>query len=401
MKAVVYEKPMDVQVQDVPRPKIEHPQDVILRITSSAICGSDLHMYDGHSAMESGRVLGHECMGVVVEVGSAVRETKVGDRVVVPFNIACGVCMNCVRGYTNACLTLNPQKAGAGYGYVGLGSYSGGQAEYVKVPYGDWACLKLPGTPGDEFENDFVLLADIFPTSYYSTDMAKVSVGKSVAIFGAGPVGLLAAYSCKLKGAADIYVVDKAPKRLKMAESIGAIPINFLDGDPVEQIMAYRKSNKLLNASLRPGEEKMLGVDCGIDAVGFQAYDRANPDQFKPNQVLMDLARIINPTGALGIIGVYLEQDPAGKTPDEKIGNLVMPIGQMWAKGITLATGQTPVKLYHMFLRDLIIAGKAKPSFIVTNNIAIDDAPSTYREFDKRESLVKAVIKFPGAAEAA
>ena len=392
---------MEVKVQEVPKPKIEHPLDVILKITSSAICGSDLHMYDGHSSMQSGRVLGHEPMGVVAEVGSAVRETKVGDRVVVPFNIACGVCMNCVRGYTNACLTLNPEKAGAGYGYVGLGKYSGGQAEYVRVPNGDWACLKLPGTPGDEFEDDFVLLADIFPTSYYSTDMAKVSVGKSVAIFGAGPVGLLAAYSCKLKGAADIYVVDKAPKRLELAESIGAIPINFLDGDPVEQIMAHRKANKLLNASLRPGENKMLGVDCGIDAVGFQAYDREHPDQFKPNQVLMDLARIINPTGSLGIIGVYLEQDPAGKTADEKQGNLVMPIGQMWGKGISFFTGQTPVKLYHAYLRDLIIAGKAKPSFIVTNQIRIDEAPQTYREFDKRESLVKAVIKFPGAAEAA
>lgn len=401
MKAVVYEKPMEVKVQEVPKPKIEHPLDVILRITSSAICGSDLHMYDGHSSMQPGRVLGHEPMGVVTEVGSAVRETKVGDRVVVPFNIACGVCMNCVRGYTNACLTLNPEKAGAGYGYVGLGKYSGGQAEYVRVPNGDWACLKLPGTPGDEFEDDFVLLADIFPTSYYSTDMAKVGVGKSVAIFGAGPVGLLAAYSCKLKGAADIYVVDKAPKRLQLAESIGAIPINFLDGDPVEQIMAYRKSNALLNASLRPGENKMLGVDCGIDAVGFQAYDRDNPGQFKPNQVLMDLARIINPTGSLGIIGVYLEQDPAGRTTDEKQGNLVVPIGQLWSKGISFFTGQTPVKLYHAYLRDLIIAGKAKPSFIVTNQIKIDEAPQTYREFDKRESLVKAVIKFPGAAEAA
>ncbi len=401
MKAVVYEKPMEVKVEDVPRPKIEHPRDVILRITSSAICGSDLHMYDGHSTMQPGRVLGHEPMGVVAEVGAAVTEIKKGDRVVVPFNIACGVCMNCVRGYTNACLTLNPQRAGAGYGYVGLGKYHGGQAEYVRVPNGDWACLKLPGKPGDEFENDFVLLADIFPTAYYSTDMARVTTGKSVAIFGAGPVGLLAALSCKIKGASEVYVVDKSEKRLKLAESAGAIPINFLDGDPVDQIFAHRKSNRLLRDSLRPGEEKMLGVDCGIDAVGFQAYDRDHPDQFKANQVLLDLARIINPTGALGIIGVYLEQDPAGKTADEKQGNLVMPIGQMWSKGITFATGQTPVKLYHAYLRDLIISGKAKPSFIVTDQIGIDEAPATYREFDKRDQVVKAVIKFPGAAEAA
>ncbi len=388
-------------MQEVPKPKIEHPRDVILRITTSAICGSDLHMYDGHSAMQPGRILGHESMGVVEEAGDAVTGIKKGDRVVVPFNIACGVCMNCVRGHTNACLTLNPHGAGAGYGYVGLGKYGGGQAEYVRVPNGDWACLKLPGKPGDKFENDFVLLADIFPTAYYATDMAKVSAGKSVAIFGAGPVGLLSALSCKLKGASDVYVVDKSEKRLGLAESMGATPINFLNGDPVDQIFAHRKANGSLTDSLRPGEEKMLGVDCGIDAVGYQAFDREHPDQFKANQVLLDLARIINPTGALGIIGVYLEQDPAGKNQDEQHGNLVMPIGKMWAKSISFETGQTPVKLYHAYLRDLIISGKAKPSFIVTDQIRIDDAPATYREFDKRDQVVKAVIKFPGAAEAA
>jgi glutathione-independent formaldehyde dehydrogenase len=199
MKAVVYENPMQVAVMDVPKPKIQNPRDAIVRLTSSAICGSDLHMYEGHTAMKPGRVVGHEPMGVVEEVGDAVVELKPGDRVVMPFNIACGVCMNCVRGFTNACLTLNREKAGAGYGYVGLGPYQGAQAEYVLVPFADWACLKLPGTPGDQFEDDFVLLADIFPTSYYSTEMANVSAGKSVAVFGAGPVGLLAAYSALLK----------------------------------------------------------------------------------------------------------------------------------------------------------------------------------------------------------
>jgi glutathione-independent formaldehyde dehydrogenase len=395
MKAVVYENPMQVAVMDVPRPGIQSPRDAIVRLTSSAICGSDLHMYEGHTAMKPGRVVGHEPMGVVEEVGDAVVELKPGDRVVMPFNIACGVCMNCVRGFTNACLTLNRERAGAGYGYVGLGPYQGAQAEYVLVPFADWACLKLPGTPGDEFEDDFVLLADIFPTSYYSTEMANVSAGKSVAVFGAGPVGLLAAYSALLKGAADVYVVDKDKKRLDLAKSIGAIPINFLDGDPVEQIKTLRINNKMLMDSFRPGEEKMTGVDCGIDAVGYQAYDRSDPSKYKANQVLLDLARLINPTGSLGIIGVYLEQDPRASNEMEKAGYLTMPWGTLWSKGITLKTGQTPVKEFHIFLRNLIIAGRAKPSFIVTDRIPIDEAPQAYREFDKRDGLVKAVIKFP------
>lgn len=386
---------MQVAVTDVPRPKIEHSRDAIVRLTSSAICGSDLHMYEGHTAMKPGRIVGHEPMGIVEEVGDSVREVSPGDRVVMPFNIACGVCMNCVRGYTQACLTLNKERAGAGYGYVGLGGYSGAQAEYIRVPYADWACLKLPGTAGDNFEDDFVLLADIFPTAYYSTEMADVSAGKSVAIFGAGPVGLLAALSCKLKGAAEVYVVDKARKRLELAESVGAIPINFLDGDPVEQIKNHRIDNKLLMDSFRPGEEKMIGVDCGIDAVGYQAYDRSDPSKYKSNQVLLDLARVINPTGSLGIIGVYVEDDPRAPTEAEKAGYLMMPWGTLWAKGITLKNGQTPVKEFHIFLRNLIIAGKAKPSFIVTHRIRIDEAPAAYKEFDKREDLVKAVIKFP------
>lgn len=367
---------------------------MILRITSSAICGSDLHMYDGHSTMQSGRVLGHEPLGVVEKAGDAIKLLNVGDRVVVPFNIACGACINCARGYTNACLTFNPEGVGAGYGYVGLGPWGGGQAEYVKVPNGDWACLKLSGKPGDKFEDDFTMLADIFPTAYYATDMAKVSAGKSVAIFGAGPVGLLTAYSAKLKGASEIYVIDKSKRRLDMAKSIGAIAINFLDGDPVEQIIAHRKNNRMMTSSFRPGEEKMVGVDCAIDAVGMESYDRENPDRIKPNQVLMDLARVINPTGALGIIGAYFNNDPAAENEHERQGHLMVPWGEWWNKGVTIATGQTPVKLFHIFLRDLIIAGKANPGFIVTDHIRIDDAPAIYREFSKRDKVVKAVIRF-------
>lgn len=395
MEAVVYQGAGSVAVQDVPRPKIEHPTDIILRLTSSAICGSDLHMYDGHSDARPGLIFGHEPMGVVEEVGEAVRLVSPGDRVVVPFNIACGSCINCIRGFTNACLTMNPKDPGAGYGYVHLGEYRGAQAEFVRVPYGDWACLKLPGKPGDENEDHFLMLADIFPTAFYANELAQVSTGKTVAIFGAGPVGLLAAHSARLRGAAMIYVVDKDRKRLDMAKSLGAMPVNFLNGDPVVQIQEHLQATKSLTEAMRYGEDKLLrGVDCVIDAVGYQAYDRQNPDQFKPNQVLLDAARIANFGGALGIIGVYTRDDPMGKTEAEKHGMLTLPWGLMWEKGLQIGNGQTPVKRFHVFLRDLIISGKASPGVIVTDHIRIKDAPEAYKKFDKRDGLVKPVIRF-------
>ena len=399
MKAVVYKGPKKVEVEDVENPKISKPTDAIVRITSSAICGSDLHMYDGETTFESGRTLGHEPMGVVEEVGDAVQLVKPGDRVVMPFNIACGFCLNCIQGMTNACLTLNPDQPGSAYGYVNMGPYQGGQAEYVLVPFADWACLKLPGEPGDEFEDDFVLLADIFPTSYYSAELAHVSIGKAVAVFGAGPVGLLAAYSSVLKGASEVYVIDDSEERLKRAESIGAVPINTDDGDPAQQIMEMRQNNKNLMESLRPGEEKTLGVDSAIDAVGFQAYDRNNPNQEKRNQVLMDIANVINAGGHVGLIGVYPKENPAADNKDEKQGNIMFPLGKLWEKGITIGMGQTPVKQLHVFLRNLIFDGKAKPSFIVSDRISIEDAPQIYSQFDKRDTVVKPVIKFGAAAK--
>jgi glutathione-independent formaldehyde dehydrogenase len=298
---------------------------------------------------------------------------------------------------TNACLTMNPEQPGAAYGYVGMGPYAGAQAEYVRVPFGDWACLKLPGEPGDEFEDDFMMLADIFPTSYYSTELANVSVGKAVAVFGAGPVGLLAAYSSMLKGAAEVFVVDNSKERLRMAESIGAKPINFEEGDPAQQIIEMRQNNKNLTDSLRRGEENTLGVDCAIDAVGYQAYSRKDPSKEKRNQVLMDIANVINAGGHLGIIGAYAGQNPAAENEQEKQGNLMFPLGKLWEKGITIGMGQTPVKQSHVFLRNLIFDGKAKPSFIVSDRIHIEDAPKAYSGFDRRDDVVKPVIKFEGA----
>ncbi len=391
MKAIVYNNPFDVTVRDVDDPKIEKPTDVVVKITSTGICGSDLHMYDGHTSVKPGLVFGHEPMGVVDKVGDDVKLIKKGDRVVVPFNVACGSCYNCIRGMTSACLTMNPKQAGAAYGYVDMGPYKGGQAEYLKVPYADWACLKLPGEPGDEMEDDFLLLSDVFPTAYYSTEMAGVQSGSTVAIFGAGPVGLLAAYSSILKGASEVYIVDRVKQRLDLAKKIGAVPIDFTEGDPVEQIIQTRKSNKNIQESLRPGEEKLAGVMCGIDAVGYEAVDRENPDKFNPNQVISDLIRVVNPTGKLGIIGVYLAEDPTGET--SKTGELTLPFGMLWSKGLSVATGQAPVKTYHTYLRDLIMNGKAKPSFIVSNHFSLDQAPSAYKQFCDRTYVSKAIIR--------
>lgn len=396
MKAVVYQGPYKVAVQEVEKPRIQEPTDALLKVTSAAICGSDLHMYDGRTTVETGCIFGHEIMGVIEEVGDAVQQIKPGDRVVLPFNISCGRCFNCSRGMTSACLTANPENAGAAYGYAGMGPYQGGQAEYVRVPYADFDCLKVPGKPGDEFEDDFVLLADIFPTAYHATELAQVGLGSSVAIYGAGPVGLLSALSCQLKGASEIYVVDDIPERLEKVKEIGAIPINFDEGDPVEQIEERRKSDKRHTETLRPGEEKMKGVMCGIDAVGYQAHDESNPKRERPTQVLEDLVRLVNPAGAIGVIGVHMPQDPGGVTPGAKKGEYVLPWGELWEKGLQIGTGQCPVKKYNVLLRDLILAGKANPALIVSHDLPIDAAPEAYQKFDKRtDGFTKVVLK-PG-----
>jgi glutathione-independent formaldehyde dehydrogenase len=405
MKAVVYKSKDTVAVEEVPDPRIEAPDDAIIRITTAAICGSDLHMYEERSAAEPGTVFGHENMGVVEQVGPGVRSIRVGDRVVLPFNIACGFCFNCSRGFTNACLTANPEASTAGYGYAGMGPYRGGQAEFLRVPFADVNCLKLPGKEGDKMEDDFVLLADIFPTGWHAAVLAKVHEGDSVAVFGAGPVGLLSAYSALLMGAADVYVVDRAPERLRLAESIGAVAVDFTKGNAAEQIKDLRKSNKRRQSALRPNEEKMAGVMCGIDAVGYQAHSEKHPDQEDPMQTIRDLAEIVNPTGSIGIIGVYFDQDPGGVDRDAKKGKFVFPLGELWNKGISIGMGQAPVKQYNVFLRDMIIAGRAKPSFIVSHRLPLSKAPEAHSKFvlrgvDEGADVTKVVLK-PGLDRAA
>ncbi|MYR57822.1 alcohol dehydrogenase catalytic domain-containing protein [Streptomyces sp. SID625] len=384
MKAVVYEKPFDVAVRDVDDPRVQHPNDVIVRITSSAICGSDLHMYEGRTAAKAGIVFGHENLGVVEETGSGVTSLAEGDRVVMPFNVACGFCKNCLAGKTGFCLTVNPGFAGGAYGYVAMGPYTGGQAEHLRVPFADFNCLKLP--PGDEFETDFVLLADIFPTGYHGCELAQVTPGESVAVFGAGPVGLMAAYSALLRGASKVFTVDRVPERLAKAEEIGAVPIDFTRGDPAEQIKE------------QTGGE---GTDKGVDAVGYQAQSHKDVGHEEPAVVLNTLVETVRPTGMLGIPGLYVPSDPGGPDEHAKHGQLLVSIGKMFEKGQRMGTGQCNVKQYNRQLRDLIIAGRARPSFVVSHELPLDQAPQAYEKFDQRVEGYTKVVLHPGHALAA
>jgi glutathione-independent formaldehyde dehydrogenase len=376
MRAVVYKGPFQVAVENVDEPKIEHPNDVIVRLTSSAICGSDLHMYEGRTAAQPGIIFGHENMGTVQEMGPGVVSLHEGDRVVMPFNVACGFCKNCVAGYTGFCLTVNPGFAGGAYGYVAMGPYRGGQAEYLRVPFADFNCLKLP--PGQEHEDDFILLADIFPTGYHGCELAQVSPGESVAVYGAGPVGLMAAYSALLRGAAKVFVVDQVRERLDKAREIGCVPINFGDADPVEQIKD------------QTGGE---GTDKGIDAVGYQARARTGGGE-EPATVLNSLVQTVRPTGAIGIPGLYVPSDPGGVSEDAKRGMLLVEIGKQFEKGHRTGMGQANVKRYNRQLRDMIIEGRATPSFVVSHDLGLDQAPDAYDKFDKRiDGYTKVVLK--------
>lgn len=393
MRALTYQDAYNVAVAEVQDPAIEQPTDGLVEITSAAICGSDLHMYDGRTAVEPGKVLGHEIMGTIVEVGSRVQGLRLGDRVVLPFNIACGTCMNCLRGISSACLTVNPQGVGGAYGYALMGPFDGGQAQRVRVPFIEYNALKLPGEPGDDFEDDFLMLADIFPTAYHAAMMAKVWPGSTVAIFGAGPVGLLSAMSASIMGASEIYVVDFLADRLKKAKQIGAVPIDIHQGDPVEQIKSLRRANRTAVEALRPGEEKMDGIQCCIDAVGYQARDRSDYDKERPTQVIEDIARLVNPTGHVSLIGVYTSKDPGAPDKAKKAGTFALPLGELWEKGVTIGTGQCPVKKYDTLLRDLIIAGKANPGVIVSHHVALEDVPEMYAKFDQRDhGVIKVVI---------
>lgn len=377
MKGLVYHGPFQVSVDDVPDARIEQPTDALVRITTTNICGSDLHMYEGRTDVEQGKVLGHENMGIVEAVGDAVGRIQVGDRVSLPFNIACGTCANCAKGLTGFCLRANPDGAGAAYGYASMGPYDGGQAEYLRVPWADFNCLTLPA--GDEHEVDYTMLSDIFPTGWHGVELSKMQPGETIAIWGAGPVGLMAAHSALIKGAAQAFVVDHQPDRLRLAEQIGATPVDTSKGDAVEQL-----------TELTGG-----GADRGVDAVGYQAHDPSGDE--KPELVLNQLVAAVKPTGGIGVVGVYVPQDPGAENELAKEGKLAFDFGQFFFKGQSMGTGQCNTKNYNAGLRDLITQGRAQPSFLVSHELPLAEAADGYAHFDKREDGWTKVVLHPAA----
>ena len=381
MMALIYNGPRDVQVKKVPDAKIERPTDVLVKISSSNICGSDLHMYEGRTDMKPGRILGHENMGEVVETGKAVDRVKVGDLVCLPFNIGCGFCENCERGLTGYCLTVNPGSAGGAYGFAGMGPFSGGQAELLRVPYGDFNCLVLP-PDALEKENDYVMLSDIFPTGYHATELAGVKPGDTVVIYGAGPVGLMAACSANIKGASQVMVVDTHKDRLKLAEELGAIAIDDTEGGGVDRIL-----------ELTGGK----GADRGCECVGYQCCNLHGHEV--PNLTMNNLVKTVKPTGGIGVVGVFLPTDAGAEDPLAKEGQIAFDMGQFWFKGQHIATGQANVKAYNRKLCNLIYAGKAKPSCIVSHELSLDQGPEAYENFDKRKPGWTKVVLKPGKSK--
>ncbi|MFK0231146.1 glutathione-independent formaldehyde dehydrogenase [Streptomyces sp. NPDC090303] len=382
MKAAVYEGPRTVTVKDVPDARIEHPNDILVKITTTNICGSDLHMYEGRTSFETGRAMGHENLGQVVGTGEAVSKVQVGDWVVLPFNIACGFCKQCERGLTNYCLTMQPRAdmAGAAYGFAEMGPYQGGQAELLRVPYGDFNALRL-GEDAAERQLDYVMLADIFPTGYHATEMARVKPGDQTLVYGAGPVGLMAAYSAILKGAGRVWVADHQADRLRLAEQIGAVPIDTSSQDPAEVVK---------EATLG------LGADNGCECVGYQAHDpQGEEDASLTLNGLIDAVRF---TGGIGVVGVFIPEDPGAAETQGRLeaqGRIPIDFGMFWFEGQHMGTGQAPVKRYNRALRDLIAGGRAEPGFVVSHELALDEAPGAYEHFDNRDDGWTKVVLHP------
>lgn len=382
MKAVVYHGPRNVSVDEVPDARIEKPTDALVRITSTNICGSDLHMYEGRTDFEEGRIFGHENVGEIVEVGDAVEKVHVGDMISAPFNVSCGHCENCEHGLTNYCLYANPDPkiAGAAYGFADMGPWAGGQAELLRVPWADFDALRLP-EDARERQDDYVMLSDIFPTGYHAVEMSGLQPGETIVILGGGPVGQMAALSAITKGASKVMVVDRHPDRLRLAQEIGAMPIDDSTVNPVETVMQ---------------ETNGLGADRGAECVGYQAHD---PQGHENNSMtLNELVESVRFTGGIGTVGVYVPMDPGGPDDLAKQGKARFEFGNFWFKGQHMGTGQCPVKRYNRHLRRLIAENKVKPSWIVSHDLPLEQAPEAYKHFDAREDGWTKVVLHPGQA---
>jgi threonine dehydrogenase-like Zn-dependent dehydrogenase len=389
MKALCWYGTNDVRVDTVPDPTIREPRDAVIKITSTAICGSDLHLYDGFMpTMEKGDVLGHEPMGEVVEVGSAVKNLKPGDRVVVPFAIACGECFFCQKGLFSLCDTSNPNAQAAkkvmgqspagllGYSHM-LGGFPGGQAEYLRVPFADVGPLKIPTAMPDE---KVLFLSDIFPTGYMAAENAEIAPGDTVAVWGCGPVGQFTIKSAWMLGAGRVIAIDRVPERLTMAQAHGkAETINFADVDVYDRLMEMTGGR---------------GPDRCIDAVGAEAHatgsidavlDKAKAAVYlgtdRPH-VLREAIMCCRKGGTVSIPGVY-------------IGFLdKVPFGAAMNKGLTMKMGQTHVHRYLKPLLQKVEAGEIDPSFVITHRLRLDDAPGAYETFrDKKDGCIKVVLK--------
>lgn len=374
---VVYMGQNQVAVQSIPFPTMKDPtgkdiaHGVILRVISTNICGSDQHMVRGRTTAPTGMVLGHEITGEVIEAGSDVEYVKVGDLVTVPFNVACGRCRTCREQQTGVCLNVNPGRAGGAYGYVDMGGWVGGQAEYVLVPYADFNLIRFPDKDqAMEKIKDLTMLSDILPTGFHGAVMAGVGVGSIVYIAGAGPVGLAAAASAQILGAALVMVGDMNPVRLKHAENVGFTPVDLTQGDDLGGLI-----------------EKIVGkpeVDAAVDAVGFEARAQGKGGEEAPATVLNSLMSIVRAAGGIGIPGLYVTEDPGAKEEAAKQGNLKMRFGLGWAKSHRFHTGQTPVLKYNRQLMQAILYGRLPIAKIVNATvIPLSDAAKGYADFDQ------------------
>ena len=376
-RGVAYMGPGKVEIQSIDFPelalgdrKCEH--GVILKIVATNICGSDQHMVRGRTTAPNGLVLGHEITGEVIEAGRDVEFINVGDLVSVPFNIACGRCVCCKERKTGICLNVNPARPGAAYGYVDMGGWVGGQAEYVLVPYADFNLLKFPDKDqAMEKIQDLALLSDIFPTGYHGAVSAGVTTGSTVYVAGGGPVGLASAASCHLLGAAVVIVGDLIPDRLAQARSFGCETVDLTQDASVEDQIAEIVGEPL--------------VDCGVDCVGFEARGHgAEAAVERPATVLNSLMTITRAGGALGIPGLYVTEDPGGVDENAQFGRLSIRIGLGWAKSHEFTTGQCPVMKYHRGLMMAILHDKVQIAKAVNATvITLDDAPTGYKDFDK------------------
>ncbi len=376
-RGVAYMGPGKVEVQSIDFPKLalgkrKCNHGVILKVVTTNICGSDQHMVRGRTTAPLGLTLGHEITGEVIECGRDVEFLKVGDICSVPFNIACGRCRNCKEGKTGICLSVNPARPGAAYGYVDMGGWIGGQAEYVMVPYADFNLLKFPDRDQAlEKIKDLTMLSDIFPTGYHGAVTAGCGPGSIVYVAGAGPVGLACAASAHLLGAAVVIVGDMIPERLKQAKSFGCEVIDLKKGATLEEQIA---------AIVGTPE-----VDCAVDCVGFEARGHGSDAGVeRPATVLNALMTVTRAGGNIGIPGLYVTGDPGGVDDNAKVGNLSIRIGLGWAKSHGFTTGQCPVMKYHRNLMQAILYGKIKIAKAVNATlISLDDAPKGYSDFDK------------------